>query len=299
MEGVRVSYNVVEEVETIPGDITSITKELSEAVAQRAAASQAAAEEPPVSQQPAPDGADNLPGKLKGKSATEIAAMYQNLESLYGRMANDLGTQRKLTDRLLDLKRSEDLSRNNPEPPTVDRAKLLEDPTAALTQFLEQREATRESESAARLGKLESSLAEREFVAKHPDYDAIANDPGFTAWVQSSTYRVRAAASAYNGDWTAADDLLSEYKERKSVIVPDSKPNEQDTQAAAAAAGVEAARKAALETSGGSAKPAEGKTGKVFRRADLLALKLRDPETYYDEGFQAEIMSAYAQGRVK
>jgi hypothetical protein len=36
---------------------------------------------------------------------------------------------------------------------------------------------------------------------------------------------------------------------------------------------------------------------KIYRRADLIQLKLRDPDRY--EQLQPEIMAAYAEGRVR
>ena len=39
--------------------------------------------------------------------------------------------------------------------------------------------------------------------------------------------------------------------------------------------------------------------GKVYRRADLIALKQQRPEVYADPVFQQEILQAYADGRVK
>lgn len=284
------------DVEEIHGNADQLVKDLNEAANQRASAAKAPAAK--ADEAPAVD--ESLPAKLRGKSVAEVAAMYANLESAYGRMANDLGQQRRLTDRLLDLKRSEDLAANGGpqqvKPVTVDRAKLLEDPTAELTRFVEARESARESEAGQRLANLEVSLAQKEFVAKHPDYAEIAADPGFIAWVQGSPYRLRTAQTAYGGDWSAADELVSEYKERAQA--PAAATEQQDKpEDAAAAAGIEAARRASLET--GSDKGDGGKGGKVYRRIDLLALRARDPEAYYDEGLQAEILRAYAEGRVK
>jgi hypothetical protein len=62
-------------------------------------------------------------------------------------------------------------------------------------------------------------------------------------------------------------------------------------------ADTEGARKASLE--GGSGNDAAAPTGKVYRRADLIRLKMEKPQVYEDPGFQAEILLAYAQGRVK
>jgi hypothetical protein len=58
------------------------------------------------------------------------------------------------------------------------------------------------------------------------------------------------------------------------------------------------ARKASTESAGQSSTP-DAPKGKVYRRLDLIRLKLEDPEAYADESFQREIIKAYAEGRVK
>lgn len=286
--------SMIEEIDTIKPDVKAIETALAEAVAAPAkdeGTKPADQQQKPVDDRLPAD--DSVPAKLRGKTAAELAQLYQNLESSYGRMANDLGQQRKLTDRLLDLKRAEDLKQNSPEPPKVDRSRLLEDPTAELDRFITARESTRESEATQRLQQIESSLAAREFVSKHPDYEEIGADPGFAEWINRSAFRQRAAATAYNGDWQAADELMSEYK----AVRPAKTTDTTTTAADAAKAGVEAARAASLESGTG----AGGNSGsaKTYRRVDLMELRLTKPDTYYDPAMQAEIMKAYAEGRVK
>jgi hypothetical protein len=65
------------------------------------------------------------------------------------------------------------------------------------------------------------------------------------------------------------------------------------------AAGLEAARRVGLENGGASNAAASTKTGKTYRRVDLLRLKQERPDDYYSESFQAEIIAAYNEGRVK
>lgn len=291
------TVSLVDTIAEVPGNLTQLEADLKAATTVPLAP---AKDESAAVVQPVVDDSI-LPDKLKGKSLAEIADMYRNLESAYGRQSNDLGTQRKLTDRLLDLKREEDLTRNNPqaEPVKVDRAKLLEDPTAELDRFIASRDATRETESSQRLTRIEGTLAQQQFVGKHPDYAAVASDPGFVSWVQSSQFRLRIAQQAYAGDWGAADELVSEYKDRQkttTVVPPVSggKPPVEE----ATKAGLEAARGAALESSAAAGENT-GKSGKQYRRTDLMELRLRKPDTYYDPAFQDEILKAYSEGRVK
>jgi hypothetical protein len=86
-------------------------------------------------------------------------------------------------------------------------------------------------------------------------------------------------------DFSSADELLSTYKEIKQV-------RSNNVQDAGKQQKAQALRAAGVDT-GGSGEV----TKKVYRRADLIRLKMTDPDRY--EQLQPEIMSAYADGRVK
>jgi hypothetical protein len=242
------------------------------------------------------DNDDDIPDKYRGKSLKEIIAMHQNAESSLGRMANDLGTQRKLTDRILDLKRETDLGNNTaPAKVQIKSDELLENPTEALDRYT----APREQANQQRIDHLERQMALQAFVAKHPDYAQFSNDAEFANWVNSSPIRARAAATAARGDWTSADDLLTEYKgekarTKKADVVEDEAAGE-DTPSNDKLAG---ARKASFESSSQASAGAK-KGGKVYSRAALMRLRVEKPDTYYNDDFQTEILAAYNEGRVK
>jgi hypothetical protein len=206
-------------------------------------------------------------------------------------MANDLGTQRKLTDRLLDLKRDTDLHSNGaPQKVEIKSSELLENPTAALEKFTQ----ARESENQKRLAELEARLAAQSLIQSHPDYLDIAQSQEFAQWVQASPTRVRAVAAAQAGDWSAAGDLLSEYKSQRKAQVDSEETEEGDDEQQARAA----AKKATLESnSQGNAGAKKG--GKIYRRSDLMRLRAERPDIWENEEFQAEIIRAYAEKRVK
>lgn len=283
------------------GNMDQLTADLTQAVQQRSS-------EPKTTEAPAADPAPaaapttKLPPKLEGKSLDEIVQMYSNLESAYGRMANDLGTQRKLTDRMLDLKRDEDLGRNTPpaqvEPVTVKGADLLDNPTETLDKYFESRLAQLQQGQADRLNEVEVSLAEQQFTAKHGDISDLGSDEGFTQYVTATPLRQSLAQKAAQGDFQAADQLLDEWNAVKALMpspAPAGDAGQTEDPAPAADPNLEAARKAALEGSNTGAQS----SGKQYRRADLIELKLTKPHIYADPAFQDEIMLAYAQGRVK
>lgn len=273
-----------------PGDLDGLQKELTEAVTSttvvEAGEAALAATTSPAPVENALEKAQELSGKYEGKSASEVAEMHRNLESAYGRMANDLGTQRKLTDRLLDLKRTDDLTSNSPDPVEVSSTELLDNPTQALDKYLSSRESQLAQATDQRLAQMEASMAQERFTTAHPDHDRIANDPAFAEYLQASPLRTRLAQMAVQGDWSVAADLMTEYK---STINQDA-PADNAT---------EAARQVGLEAPRQSTEAAAVKAGKVYRRADLIRLKLEKPDVYADPGFQDEILRAYAEGRVK
>ena len=271
------------DVDNAPGDLDELQKSLTEAVTVTTVTP-----EPKKEVTPEPN-KDPLAGtKFAGKTVEDILDSYKNLESAYGKMANDLGTQRKLTDRLLDLKRDEDLKSNAPEPIKLDSAELLDNPTEALDRYTAAREARIRKEYDERLSGFETQLQADRFMRKHPDFMTLGQSEEFRNWAQNNPIRSRVAQQAAAGDWDAADALLSEYKEVQKTVQPEKAPT----------ADLEAAKKVALESSAQGG--AEGASrGKVYRRADLIDLKIRKPHIYQDPAFQAEILKAYSEGRVK
>lgn len=225
--------------------------------------------------------------KFEGKSMEDLLESYNNLQSAYGRMANDLGTQRKLTDQLLNLKREEDLSSNEPAPlPEVDTNSLLDNPTQTLDRYISEREARLRKEYDERLSQYESQLQTDRFMQKHPDFMELGQSTKFREWATGDPIRARVANAAAQGDWEAADTLLTQYKQAQANPAAD----------AASKEGLEAARKAGTES---AASAGASSSDKVYRRADLIELKLRKPHVYSDPAFQNEILKAYSEGRVK
>ncbi len=108
----------------------------------------------------------------------------------------------------------------------------------------------------------------------------------FVNWVKSSPVRLDLFAKADGAfDYDSANELLSTFKQLRGVKV------KQTSDAG------ETQRKANLSRAtvdvGGS-----GESGKrVYRRADLIRLKMTDPNRY--DALSEEIMQAYADGRVK
>lgn len=274
-----------------PGDSNRARRAVAEAVATGSASTDTTSAAPATTEDDS-----FLPEKFRGKSKKELWEAYQNLESSNGRMANELGTQRQLTDRLLDLKRGEDLRRNTPTKPSkpeVSTTDILEKPAETLDRVLSEREAALEARYTERLRNLEIGMAQERFRARHSDFQSVIADKDFQSWVQSSPIRLRAAAAANQGDWTIATELLDEWKGR-----PQSAPRTEATRATPTS-DVAGARRATLETSGSTGGEVSVAKGKQYTRADLMRWRIEDPESYYDEANQVEILKAYHEGRVR
>jgi len=275
------------DVDNAPGDQEGLIKSLTEAVTESAEKDDVQETEASNTiEQPKEVNTDPLAGtKFEGKSVEDILESYNNLQSAYGRMANDLGTQRKLTDQLLDLKRDGDLEENTPHSVQLRTEDLLDEPTTALDSYISEREARIRQEYDQKLSQFETQLRADKFMAKHPDFQELAQSEELIQWSQATPVRARVAQAAANGDWDAADALLTEFKAQPKQ---DPAPRADE--------GIEAARQVGLES---AASSGDGNSAKTYRRADLIDLKLNKPHIYQDPAFQAEILKAYSEGRVK
>jgi hypothetical protein len=86
-------------------------------------------------------------------------------------------------------------------------------------------------------------------------------------------------------DYDSANELLSTFKQLRGIKAKESEKASDATRAKS--------MKAAQVDVGGSGESSR----KVYRRADLIRLKMTDPARY--ETLSDEIMQAYAEGRVR
>lgn len=234
---------------------------------------------------PAPE---EVPDKLKGKSMEEVYDMYLNAEKDRSRIANELGEQRRLTDKALSLSQPETAQVEEEEVFSLDPTDLLADPVQTLDKYFERRESQIRNQYDSRIQHLESTIGQQQLTAKHPDAEQITNDPEFLAWVAAQPVRQQLANQAVsNTDYSALDYLLSEYKGSTSAPAP--APAKVDRKQAARAASFEGSSSGESASSG----------GEIYSRNALIQMRIENPEGYSDPAFQAEIMKAYAEGRVR
>ncbi len=221
-----------------------------------------------------------IPEKYQGKSVDDIIRMHQEAEKLIGKQAQEVGEVRKLAD---DLIKQNLQSTHKPivEEPEVD---FFEDPQKAIRKTVEQHPDVLAAKQATQ--EFKRMNIQQKLAQAHPDFQQVVQDAGFTEWVKASPVRLSLYVKADGEyDFDSANELLSTYKQLKQV------------QAKQVAAVDNTARqqslKAASVDTGGTGESSK----KIYRRADLIQLRMRDPERY--EALQPEIMAAYAEGRIK
>lgn len=231
-----------------------------------------------------------VPEKFQGKSFEEVVEMYRNLEKDYGRKGNEVGELRKLTDELLQLEIQQ--KRNNQQHVNAKEEEVLSDddwfssPKQATDKYLEKSSLAQEvRELKEKLSSKDREAAHAAFIEKHPDYMDLAQKSDFQEFVSASKYRLDLAQKADQYDYEAANELFDLYKAIR--------PSEGATEVSDKTDKQEARKKATLEGTGNRNKG----TKKVYRRADLIKMKMQDPNRYM--AMQDEIMQAYAEGRVK
>ena len=230
----------------------------------------------------------SVPSKFANKSTEEIIDSYTNLEKELGRKAQEVGELRKLSDSFLqaEVARTNNPQNNTPLE-TEDNAEIdfFDNPNKAVNDMIEKHPRFQEFQQFQ--AQQAQAGAKAQLEQKHPDFTDVVQDKGFQEWVQDSPIRMQMfqAADSYNFD--AANELLSNWKDRSMI----SKTQEVKQQA-------ETNRKDALKAGSTESRSSSASSagGKTYRRADLIRLKMENPSRY--ESLEDDIFAAYADGRV-
>jgi hypothetical protein len=223
----------------------------------------------------------DLPEKYRDKSLDEIVRMHQEAEKLIGKQAQEVGEVRKLADELIRQNLGSKPQQTKQDEPEID---FFEDPKKAVQRTVD----SHPDILAARQATLElkRSQIQQKLAQDHPDFGDIAKDQDFANWVKSSPVRIelfKRADAEY--DYDSANELLSTYKQLRGV-------KKQQSEASS-----EATRKQSLKAVGVDVGGSGESSKKVYRRADLIRLKMQDPNRY--DALSDEIMAAYQEGRVR
>lgn len=225
-----------------------------------------------------------IPDKFAGKSLEDVIESYVNLEKEVGRKANEVGELRKLTDQILQNQLSQPEKREETVNEDVGFDDFVEDPQKAVDRALRNNPRIRQLEQ-----ELEHSAqdkARQKLHERHPDADDIVGSAEFIHWAQQAPGRLRILQEAHvNRDADIASDLLDIYKTTRKVATEEA-VTERD-----------AVAKSDLKRAAVEKGSAGGSTKKVYRRSELIQLKIANPARY--EAMSDEIRAAYAEGRVK
>jgi hypothetical protein len=223
----------------------------------------------------------DLPEKYRDKSLDEIVKMHQEAEKLIGKQAQEVGEVRKLADELIRQNLGSKQQPIKQDEPEID---FFEDPKKAVQRTVD----SHPDILAARQATLEMKRTQiqQKLASEHPDFGDIAKDQDFANWVKSSPVRIELFKRAdAEFDYDSANELLSTYKQLRGV-------KKQQNEASS-----EATRKQNLKAVGVDVGGSGESSKKVYRRADLIRLKMQDPNRY--DALSDEIMQAYQEGRVR
>jgi len=230
-----------------------------------------------------PQEESSLPEKYQGKSLEDIVQMHQEAEKLLGRQSSEVGELRKVVDNYIQTQLETQAPQQPVEP--EDDIDYFTDPKAAVERAISNHPKIKEAEQFAQENRKQTALANLQ--QRHPDMQEILQDPQFAEWIQASKIRTKLFVDAdQRYDHDAADELFSNWKERKQVAQQSLNVEQQ-------------ARKQTVKSaSTGNAKgTAEPSRKKIYRRADIIKLMNNDPDRY--AALSDEIFKAYAEGRVK
>lgn len=227
-----------------------------------------------------------VPEKFRNKSLDDIINSYKELESQYGKQGQELGELRKVADQFIMQQMQ---SRTDSEVTAVGQPSRKPEIDIDSLPEAERVKAVLEHELAP-MKQAYAELQKEKFLTKlnqtHPDFMEIAKDSEFKTWVLGSELRKEMFMRADRGyDYNSADELLTTYKAIKGIRSEAKQEQRNQTD--------------------NSFKNAQVETGivednaprKIYRRADIIALKIKNPARY--QQLEPEIRQAYAEGRVR
>ena len=215
-----------------------------------------------------------IPEKFAGKSIEDVISSYQNLEKDYGRQGQELGQLRGHVDQLLQTT----IQKQEPAVQEQEAPSFYDDPENYISRVLEEKLAP----LVGRVNNTEQTQTVNRFNEEYPNWQETVNSSEFHQWVSQSPIRLELHAKANQADYNAGKELLDNWdlQQRASQTTTNATQEQK-------------LKDATTETG------STGQTGgrKVYKRHDLIQLRLNDPNKY--ESMESEIMQAYAEGRVK
>lgn len=234
-----------------------------------------------------------IPDKYSGKSVDDLIKMHQNAERKLGQQSQEIGTLRRVSDQLLDLKKpTTEIKREEiRQPVTVDA--LLADPEKALQSAVASSEVAQRAQRAEdRVSQLEASITKERFISKHKTFQEDLQNPEFVSWTQGNKVRAALGHAASQDNFEAADNLWEMWEEHKQITGKTTKQSNSTVRRV---------------VSGVKPAPSENvDSTPSYSRAKLMEFRAKvqqgDPVAlarWNDPTFQDRMHQAYAEGRVK
>ena len=225
---------------------------------------------------------DDIPDKYRGKSVKDIVRMHQEAERAIGKQGSEVGELRRIVD---DFVQTQTVTQKQQAPEVDDELDFFTDPDQAIARAIDRHPKVRQAEELN--GQLKRAEALANLKSSHPDYNEVIQDGNFGEWIGKRKVRQELFSRAdRNFDFDAANELLSNWKERKQVVNKSQEVEKIERK--------QAIRSAATGSTQGSGETSSKKT---YRRTDIIELMRTNPDRY--QALQPEIMAAYAEGRVK
>ena len=237
-------------------------------------------EQEPLGELEIEESKSDLPEKYREKSLEEVVRMHQEAEKLIGKQAQEVGEVRKLADELL----KQNLNSRQQQVEIEPEVDFFENPQRAVQETIDKHPDVLAARQAGQ--EFKRMQIQQKLVQDHPDYSQVVNDFEFQNWVKSSPIRLGLYAKADGDfDYDSANELLSTFKQLRGIKAKES--GQADNAARAKT------MKAVAVDTGGSGESSK----RIYRRADLIRLKMQDPNRY--DALSDEIMAAYAEKRVR
>ena len=232
--------------------------------------------------------------KYAGKTMDDVIKMQIEAEQLMSRQSGELGDakaelreQKQLVKALLDAQRSAAEATPNIEEAVDFEQDFYSDPADAVNKAIENHPELIEARKERQIQQQQHQVGILEKA--YPDWQDRVADKTFQEWVASSDIRKEMfdkADSDYRPDY--AIELFDMF-DKVNMIDKTKEVQKAETQKR------DKALKATTTETRSTSDSIGGK--KVYRRSDLINLQVTDPSRY--ESLSDEIMSAYAEGRVK
>jgi len=228
---------------------------------------------------------DELPEQYQGKSIRDVVAMHASAQEMIGKQSAEVGELRQFVDGYIKNNLSDDTNTAKEDEPE-EEIDFFENPQEAVNKAIDKHPAVQAAKHQARTTNNQAAMSKLQ--AKHSDMAEVANDPTFKKWVQASPVRLELYNRADQGyDTDSADELFTNFKAQRAVAFQTIAADRQSRNSQVKAA-----------STGSASGSASANTGsKIYRRADLIKLMVKDPQRY--EALSDEILKAYSEGRVK